>query len=104
MMNIKFSYLYRDAGNYKQHNEEVFSNTYGLSIDEIDKRITLQLIEGEYFSATKWGLPDMHFEDWDQELDLPFHEFLNIELTIESTTQSDIVDFLQKIEVIPQLS
>lgn len=99
-MNILFSYLYRDAANYKQHGDETFSNSNNLSLPEIRERIKIQLVEGEYFFAIKWGLPDLHFEDWDQELDLPFHEFVSVELTIEPATQYDIADFLKKIEKI----
>lgn len=99
LMNILFSYLYRDAGNYK-HGDEVFSNINGLPLSEIQKRIRHQLIDGEYINASKWGLPDLHFENWDSELDLPFHEFVSVELTTEPVTQYDIADFLKKIEKI----
>jgi hypothetical protein len=39
-MNIKFTYLYRDAANYKQYNELVFANPNELPIQKIQSAIT----------------------------------------------------------------
>ena len=37
--NVSFKYLYRDAGNYKQHGEAIFTNTTFISIQEIEQQI-----------------------------------------------------------------
>jgi hypothetical protein len=100
-MNILFSYLYRDAGNYKQHNDEIFTNHHNYSIEHIRERILNCLIDREYISVEKWGLKDLHFKEWDSELDLPFHEFDGVVTTLDAPTQLDIDDFLKKIENIP---
>jgi len=74
-MNIKFSYLYRDSGNYKNFKELIFANPIGLSILDLEKLIKSKLIDGMWFYAKDWGLPELHFEDWDDDLDHGFHEF-----------------------------
>jgi len=80
-MNIKFSYLYRDAGNYKNYGEVVFANPDNVSIEEIETVIKSKLIEGQWFVAKEWGVPDLHFEKWDEELDHGWHEFENVTYT-----------------------
>jgi hypothetical protein len=44
--NIRFAYMYRDAGNYKQHGEIIFSNKNQLVLDEVEKQIRLFLSGG----------------------------------------------------------
>jgi hypothetical protein len=39
-MDIKFTYVYRDAGNYKQYNQVVFANANELLIQQIQSAIT----------------------------------------------------------------
>lgn len=50
-MNIKLSYLYRDASNYKQFNEIVFPNPNQISLEDILTIIKCKLIEGTWFIA-----------------------------------------------------
>lgn len=45
-MNTKVNYLYRDADNYKQHNEEIISGTI---TEEQIQQILETLNDGEYF-------------------------------------------------------
>ena len=73
-MNIKFSYLYRDSGNYKRFGDVIFSNPNNLTILDMENLIKSKLIDGEWFYAQDWGLPNLHFEDWDEDLDHGFHE------------------------------
>ena len=49
--NIRFAYLYRDASNYKQHGEVIFSNEKQFAVDEIEKRIRSFLSDGLFFIA-----------------------------------------------------
>ena len=79
--NIKFCYLYRDAGNYKIYGEVIFANTDNLPLSEIESQIRAKLIDGEYFEPKKWGVPLLAFEDFDGELDHDWMEFEKVEET-----------------------
>jgi len=84
MANIQFSYLYRDAGNYKRHNDIVFANRDDIDIEHLEKLIRSKLLEGLWFLADEWLLPDLHFEDFNIEMDHPYHEFKSITYTTNS--------------------
>ncbi len=45
MPNISLRYLYRDYANYKNHGEEVFSNTHQLSLEEIEQTLRAHLLD-----------------------------------------------------------
>lgn len=75
MMNIQFSYLYRDAGNFKNFGDVIFSNTSKLSLDELRSMITKALIDEMFFDAFKSNIPPLFFEDYDDDLDHDWHEF-----------------------------
>ncbi len=98
-MNIRFEYLYRDVGNYKQFGYVVFTNETGLVINVIHARILDCLIDKTWFYSDVWGLKDLHLFKWDDELDHTWHEYSNIESTEENATMGDIKDFLLKIEL-----
>jgi hypothetical protein len=76
-LNLKFCYQYRDGANYKNYNEVVFLNDTGRTIKEIEATIKRALIDGEWFIAVDWKLPDLHFIEykWDSEIDHDWHEF-----------------------------
>ena len=100
-MNIKFNYLYRDGANYKNYNEVVFDNAKNLSIQSIETVIKENLIEGQWFIASDWNLPDMHFKDypWDSEIDHDWHGFDSLEQTTGSTTDNISIEaFLKRIQ------
>jgi hypothetical protein len=102
-MNIKFAYLYRDASNYKQYNEVVFANPNELPLEQIQRIITSNLIDGSWFIAKDWHLPDMHFKeyDWDDETDYDWHEFSGIEKTTDPATPKLLIeDFIGRINYI----
>lgn len=82
-MNIKFSYLYRDSGNYKRFGDVIFSNPNNLPILDMEHLIRSKLIDGEWFYAKDWGLPNLHFEPWDEDLDHGFHEFESLSYSQE---------------------
>ena len=93
--NIKFNYLYRDAGNYKQFGEIIFANQQSKSLEEIKLAIRKNLIEGEFFIPEKWSVPRLSFESYLPELDHDYHEFESLEVTDENPTESiDISAFL----------
>lgn len=98
-MNIRLSYLYRDYSNYKNFNEVIFSNSANALFEVINSVIQKRLIEGQWFYASEWQLPDLHFENWDIDDDHFLHEFVSLEETIELTTaQIDISDFLEIVK------
>ena len=99
-MNIKFSYLYRDASNYKQFNEVVFSNSNEIPLEKIDLFIRANLISGFWLMPKDWNLPDLHFKEyqWDDNLDHGWHEFESVQITEEMAHQGrSIEEFLRKI-------
>ncbi|MCO5950769.1 hypothetical protein [Mucilaginibacter flavidus] len=83
MPNIKFNYLYRDAGNHKNYNSLVFANPNNVDIQHLETLIKSKLIEGNWFFANEWKLPDLHFKCWDPEIDHAWHEFESVEYTDE---------------------
>lgn len=82
-MNVKYEYLYRDAGNNKRWGEVVFLNNQNTALDEIDKQIRKILIDGEFFIADRAGLPVLNFRDYDKELDHDWYEYSSLALTNE---------------------
>ena len=97
--NVKLNYRYRDAGNYKQYAEAIFSNPENLPVNEIEKEIKSKLIDGEFFEPKKWGLTSPAFESWDDDLDHFWNEFVSIQNTDEEHTMNrSIKKFLQDIK------
>jgi hypothetical protein len=88
MPNIKFSYLYRDAANYKNHGSIIFANPEDLSLTEILATITTHLIDGEYFHHQTFNVPPLFFPNHNPELDHDLHEFAGITITDERVNHS----------------
>ena len=59
-MNTRISYLYRDASNYKQHNEVVVAGKF--TSEQIDTIIRC-LSDGEYFIPKQVSLPEKRFDE-----------------------------------------
>ena len=98
--NIRLSYLYRDAGNYKLFSQVVFRNPDNISLVEIRNKINACLIDGEFFEAKKWGLPELKFENYLPELDHNWCEFEEVNTTLlEYTEERTIAEFLCKIRL-----
>lgn len=65
-MNTKISYLYRDADNYKVHNECIVEGE--LSKEQI--RSIMDCCDmGEYFIPSQVGMPERKFDEYDEEAD-----------------------------------
>ena len=88
-MNIKFSYLYRDYANYKNHGAVILPNPNAIALKEIEAIIKSHLIDNTWFYSIEWNVPDLHFDSWDPEDDHFLHEFGSVEET-EEPTHSDI--------------
>lgn len=80
-MNIVFEYLYRDAGNYKNWESIVFSNPNFHSAETVRASIRQAMSNAEYFDAPAVRLPDLHFPEFNAALDLPLHEFFDVNVT-----------------------
>jgi hypothetical protein len=78
-MNIRFNYLYRDAGNFKQYGSVVFRNPLNRSLAEIEAKLQQCLIDGMYFVAEDVNLPALQKYGYDVALDHDWHEFESVE-------------------------
>ncbi len=102
--NVSFQYLYRDASNYKLHGEAIFTNTTGLSIEEVEKRIRSFLKDGEFFIARQVHIEERFFDVLDAQDDHPWHEFARVEVTAEpcwdpdGVPERDVTEFLVELE------
>ena len=97
-MNIELDYRYRDGANYHKNSCEVFSNTQNLPLQEIHARIQAHLIDGLWFNVENWQLKDLHFDTWDNDIDVTWHEFVSVEETDNEATKGDISELLAQIE------
>lgn len=99
MHNIKFSYFYRDGANHKNYSCAVFYNVNVIDVPKLTTLVQSKLIDGTWFYASQWQLPDLHFSTWDDEIDHTFHEFEMIEYTDEPpNTLLTLAEFMQRIE------
>ena len=105
--NVLFRYLYRDASNYKQYGEAIFTNQTFLLPDEIEKHIRACLKDGKFFIARQVNLEECFFEAL-REDDHPWHTFERVEITIlapfdpdnwsQKQHRRDIVEFIADLE------
>jgi len=94
--NVRFSYMYRDAGNYKERGFVVFSNPYDYSIDQLDKSLRKVLIDQLFFIPSECDIPLVHTFFFDPALDHEWYELEDIELTPEPATDRRSIDtFIQ---------
>lgn len=103
MNNIKINYLYRDYSNYKQYGTQVYSNHTNLDVEQIKDVVAAHLLDGEYFVAELWSLPNLFFKDRNED-DHEWHEFVSVECTEDKTTTIDIVTLLDTIKAAGQYS
>ena len=95
-MNIKFNYLYRDAGNYKTYGCVVFQNLKSLKIDQIEGILKSKLIDDLFFDPRNLGVPALSHSEfsYDPELDHSWNEFESLEETHEDATDNRSIDEL----------
>lgn len=75
--NTRFSYLYRDASNYKKANAVVIRGAF-LHSDE--ETILASLNEGEFFIPRQVGLPEERFDKLSED-DHCWFEYMEMGLT-----------------------
>ncbi len=85
MANIKFHYLYRDAGNYKKWGSVVFSNPEELTLHSVASTLINAFPEEDLFMAHQIRVPEMFFYTRGNATsdDHCFHEFDRLEETLE---------------------
>jgi len=86
--NICFTYMYRDASNYKQHGEVIFSNETQLPLEKVEKQIRSHLNDGEFFIARQVHLEERFFDVLYDD-DHPWHEFVRVMATDDPTFDPD---------------
>ena len=86
--NLKFEYLYRDAGNYKQYGSMVFDNPTRIPPELAESRIKSILIDGEFFYPEKLQVPRLEIYEFNSEIDHNWYEFEKFSLTDEKPTES----------------
>lgn len=97
-MNIKFNYLYRDAGNYKTHGSVVFLNPDRLTIEQIESTLRTKLIDEVFFDPEALGVPALSHSEflYDPAIDHLWNEFESLEETDEDATNDrKISEFIQ---------
>jgi hypothetical protein len=101
MPNVKFSYRYRDAGNYKNHSWVIFANPNNVELQDLETLIQSKLIDFTYFYVDQWQLPNLHFSTWNNQLDHTWHEFESVEHTNEEPngelTLAEFVAAIKKV-------
>ena len=101
MKNIKFVYLYRDAGNYKSRGEVIFSNPAGLTQNAAALELQRTLTDG-LFIADQIRLPEvLTYLNGDLTPDDHcFHEFYSVEATTDAPSDRfgrSISEFLTEV-------
>ena len=86
--NLKFEYLYRDAGNYKQFGFVVLKNPSKIDPENATRQIRPYLIDGEFFYPEKIQVPCLEKYEFDPEMDHDWHEFDKFSLTDEKPTEA----------------
>lgn len=103
-MNIRFEYLYRDGGNYKNWGDVVVSNKENLDVDEIERRAREVLIDSEFFVAERARVPDLHFPEPVEALDHDWHQLHCFVETEEAPTDKEGRDIKTLLECLMHAS
>jgi len=82
---IRFNYLYRDAGNYKNWGSIVLSNQEKLPLDAARLRLRRALVDGYLFVAKQVRIPERFLfrAGFATSDDHCYHEFDGVESTTE---------------------
>ena len=100
---IRFTYLYRDAGNSKAWGEIVFSNPETLSSIDLNIRLRRAFDMGCLFVADQIQIPEVFLYTNGEVIaeDHCFHEFHSIELSNDKPTDENgrsIKSFVEQVE------
>ena len=100
IQNIKFKYLYRDFGNYKNVGSVVFPNPDNISIIEVNEELEKAFHQSIFFVAQQIGLQELFFKDFPSDDDISFHEFDGVEMSDEAPNdlyKRTIKEFVQLV-------
>lgn len=102
MDNVKFNYLYRDAGNYKKWADVVFSNPEKLALEATTNALRDAFLPDGLFIASQVRVPEAFFSTKGEATsdDHCFHEFDAAEMTLEHPNDShsrSISEFIAEI-------
>jgi hypothetical protein len=104
MPNIRFSFLYRDAANYKTFSDLIFANLDGIPLDTVRAIVCSGCNVDLCFDPVKWGIPNIRTSPYDAELDHGWYEFEDVEETGEEPTDGRTVrEFLEMVKQKPLL-
>jgi len=103
MSNLKFSYLYRDAGNYKKCASVTFSNPDSLAPESIEKTLRRCFLEECLFIAEQVRVPNcfLYARGNASSSDHCFHEFERLEMTRQAPDDlqgRSISQFVEEVE------
>ena len=90
MGNIRFNYMYRDAGNYKKFGAVVFSNSELLTLQSVATILADVFSEEGLFVAHQIRVPEVFFYIRGNATsdDHCFHEFDGVEETLDAPNDS----------------
>lgn len=92
-MNTRFSYLYRDASNYKEYHEIIFSR--GLRFEQL----LPYLKDKMFFIPSELGLDDLQGDEWTID-DHIWHEIKDIRPTLDTQTVNiEATRLLEKFKI-----
>lgn len=98
MPNIKFSYFYRDGGNYKKFDYVIFDNPDNIDLLEIESIVREKLIDETWFYADEWKLPELFLDTFHFRVDPTWHEFEVVEYTDE--TPNSLISLKEFMELV----
>ena len=103
MPNVKFSYLYRDTGNFKKWADVVFSNPDGVALETTTKALEDAFLQDGLFIARQVRVPEVFlFSRGDATSDDHcFHEFSAAEASLEEPTDvcsRSIAQFIAEVK------
>jgi hypothetical protein len=104
MHNIRFNYLYRDAGNYKKSASVVFSNPTGLVPKAAEKVLKDALTQDGLFVAHQIRIPDAFLFDQGGATsdDHCFHELDSVEASLRVPNDRhsrSISEFIDEVRI-----
>jgi len=74
-MNIRFHYLYRDAGNYKEFGAVTFRGDSRQTFADLEEKLDDSLVDREWFVAWDAKVPDLRPTPLSPDMDHDWHEF-----------------------------
>lgn len=101
-LNVMFSYMYRDAGNFKQYGEVIFANPGQLPRQPAEEAIRRVLIDGQFFVPTNWSIPLIYGFAFDPDRDHSWYEYTELSCTeAPPTDERTLQQFLEMLRPKP---